>query len=88
MSVTDLAKRTFCSACGAPITMEYTATPNSLGLIVGTIDIESVNGELPKVSKHIFLKEKMSWDVLPDDGAEHHQDMPGKKSGCCCQTSG
>lgn len=66
------AERTFCSGCGTPISMTYPSDPDHLGLTVGTIDLESLAAEVPplKVSKHIFLKEKAPWVVLPDDGTE------------------
>jgi hypothetical protein len=52
--------------------MTYPSDPDHLGLTVGTIDLESLAAEVPplKVSKHIFLKEKAPWVVLPDDGTE------------------
>lgn len=72
-----LATRTFCTACGSPISMKYRALKEIVDVTVGSIDMETLSGELPKISSHIFLKEKQPWDILPDDGAKRHDEIPG-----------
>jgi hypothetical protein len=47
--------------------MKYDHQPDCIGLAAGTIDEESVKGELPKTDHHIFLDEKAGWYDLPDD---------------------
>lgn len=37
---------------------------------MGSIDMQSLACEAPKVGQHIYLGEKAPWVVLPDDGAE------------------
>ncbi|CAO2649276.1 Nn.00g066610.m01.CDS01 [Neocucurbitaria sp. VM-36] len=71
LKLSNVAQRTFCSDCGAPISMAYSLDPDHIGLTVATIDFASLTSDSPpKPSKHIFLREKAPWVVLPDDGAE------------------
>lgn len=71
LKLSDFAERTFCSACGTPISMTYHRTRDRIHLTVATIDTQSLKLESPLVvTKHIFLCEKAQWTVLPDDGAE------------------
>jgi hypothetical protein len=65
ITVTPFAARSFCSICGTPIYFLAKAHKRA-SLSVSTLD------EVPedlKVTKHIFVKEKAPWEVLPDDGA-------------------
>lgn len=51
--------------------MVYTSDPDGMGLCMSTVDLESLKTEVaPKVVKHIFLREKAPWVVLPEDGTE------------------
>jgi ubiquinone/menaquinone biosynthesis C-methylase UbiE len=71
LRLSDVAERTFCSSCGAPISMTYPSDPSGLCLVMSTIDFESLTSDTtPKVEKHIFLREKAPWVVIPDDGTE------------------
>ncbi|CAE7007839.1 hypothetical protein CFE70_001507 [Pyrenophora teres f. teres 0-1] len=71
LRLSDVAERTFCSGCGAPITMTFPSDPDGLALCMSTVDLESLKTEsAPKVVKHIFLGEKAPWFVLADDGTE------------------
>ena len=71
LRLSDVAERTFCSGCGAPISMAYPSSPDEIGLVMATVDLDSLTSEsTPKVAKHIFLREKAPWVVLPDDGTE------------------
>lgn len=70
LKLSDVAERTFCSSCGTPITMSYSFSTDDLGVTMSSIDLESLQGEQPKVGKHIYVREKAPWVVLPDDGAE------------------
>ncbi|CAN9363611.1 unnamed protein product [Alternaria alternata] len=55
LRLSDVAERTFCSGCGAPISMVYTSDPDGMGLCMATVDLESLKTEVaPKVVKHIF----------------------------------
>lgn len=67
--LTEFAERTFCTSCGAPITMAY-KNSKLINLTVGSIEQGSLEAPMPKVKQHIFLKEKAPWLVLPEDGAE------------------
>ncbi|EMD67561.1 hypothetical protein GGP41_007440 [Bipolaris sorokiniana] len=71
LQLSSVAERTFCSGCGAPISMTYSSDPEWLYLCMATVDLESLKTETtPKVIKHIFLREKAPWVVLPEDGTE------------------
>jgi len=71
LKLSAVAERTFCSGCGAPITMTFPSDPHELALCMSTVDLASLKTEpAPKVVKHIFLREKAPWFVLADDGAE------------------
>ena len=49
--------------------MQYKCQPDLIGITAGSIDEESVNATLPKVSEHIFVekREKAGWYEIPDD---------------------
>jgi hypothetical protein len=51
--------------------MSYASDPKGMGLCMATVDLESLKTEVaPKVVKHIFLREKAPWVVLPEDRTE------------------
>lgn len=70
LKLSDVAERSFCSGCGSPITMVYSFIPKEVSLTMSSVDLHSMKCEPPTVSKHIFLREKASWLVLAEDGAE------------------
>jgi ubiquinone/menaquinone biosynthesis C-methylase UbiE len=80
LRLSDAAERTCCTECGTPLTMVYNSDRDSTSLTAGSIDIETFKGEWPKVTKHIFLKEKAAWFMLPDDGAQRKDtaNVPGE----------
>lgn len=43
------------------------------GLVLGSVDLETLEGELPEVEQHIFLREKAGWVVVPEDGARREE---------------
>lgn len=38
------------------------------GVTVGSIDEKSYKCEKPKIKRHIFVKEKAPWTLIPEDG--------------------
>lgn len=70
LKLSDIAERSFCSRCGAPITMVYSFWPNEVSLTMSSVDLESMICEPPVVKKHIFLREKAPWLMLAEDGAD------------------
>lgn len=70
LKLSDFANRTFCTGCGAPISMVYHFHAQVTALTMGSVNLETLKGEPPKVAQHIFLKEKAPWVMLPDDGTE------------------
>ena len=56
--------------------MTYYALPDTIAVAAGTIDEESVQGELVKPSNHIFLGEKAKWYTLPEDGLARYDEWP------------
>ena len=72
-SSNDSAIRGFYGDCGSRIRLWYKCNPARCSIAVGSIDEASVQVESLKVNKHIFLREKASWEVLGDDGLEPYQ---------------
>ncbi|KAF1915598.1 S-adenosyl-L-methionine-dependent methyltransferase [Ampelomyces quisqualis] len=70
MKLSEVAERTFCSSCGTPITMEYLYDADRINITMGSIDTYSMSCRIPKVKKHIFLREKAPWVESPDDSTE------------------
>ncbi|KNG52591.1 protein-l-isoaspartate(d-aspartate) o-methyltransferase [Stemphylium lycopersici] len=71
LKLSSVAERTFCSGCGAPISMTYPSDPDGIGLCMATVDLESLKTDsTPKVVEHIFLQERAPWVVLAEDGTE------------------
>lgn len=60
--------------------MQYHCETECIAITAGTINEESVKGELPKVQKHMFVKEgeKAGWYDLPHDKLPKHQTFPSK----------
>ena len=67
------AERFFCTGCGTPIAMSYHFEEGWIDIVFGSVNLETLKGEVPKVEQHIFLKEKAPWVVIPEDGAERKQ---------------
>ncbi|TVY29707.1 hypothetical protein LHYA1_G000943 [Lachnellula hyalina] len=64
----DFADRTHCPECGSPISMQYKWEPELIHLTAGTINEQSVKGNMPKIEQHIFVQQKAGWHDLLDDG--------------------
>ncbi|EON65964.1 hypothetical protein W97_05206 [Coniosporium apollinis CBS 100218] len=71
-SATEGAERGFCSECGSPIFMKYHNEPDTIGLLMGSIDDESWDEKLHTQEAHIYLREKAPWFKVPDDGWPRH----------------
>lgn len=78
LRLTEKAERTFCRNCGTPITMEYFVNrePRDFYLTMGSVEMNTFKSNVPKVSQHIYVKEKAAWDILPEDGAPRYQVLP------------
>ncbi len=62
--------------------MRYDFQPQIISIAAGSIDEESIKGELVKPTEHIFLSEKAAWFEIPDDGLKKFEKFPdgfGKK---------
>ena len=70
MSLSKFAERFFCTGCGAPVAMKYHFEEGMIGIVFGSVDVETLKGGMPKVEQHIFLREKAPWVTLPEDGAK------------------
>ena len=49
-SYSDIVERAHCLECGSPIYMIYYHRPEHIGILAGTIDEESMRGELAKLN--------------------------------------
>lgn len=73
------AKRGFCSECGSSMTMQYNVDPEEIGVCAGSLDESSIKGGIRALDgikkKHIFVKDKVGWYDIPDDGYERQEHM-------------
>lgn len=63
----DIAERGYCAECGTPLTMQYFAQPQRIGL-------SAVGMRLP-IIEHIFLGDQEEGYVIPEDGAARYQEF-------------
>ena len=73
------AKRGFCSECGSSMTMQYNVELEEIGVCAGSLDESSVKGGIQALDgikkKHIFVKDKVGWYDIPNDGYERQEHM-------------
>lgn len=48
--------------------MRYYCEAETVGICMGTVEVSSVRGELPKASAHIFTSQKGPWVEVGRDG--------------------
>lgn len=79
-SYSSISTRTHCTNCGSHISMQYSNEhgPVDFAVTVGSINMESVKGPVPKVGAHIFVSsaEKAGWYQIPEDGVPRYPGMP------------
>lgn len=56
--------------------MSYHCEPDVIGIVLGTVDEETVNGILGKSGAHIFVDEKAGWYELPEDNVPRYSGFP------------
>jgi hypothetical protein len=82
MSISKNAERGFCSACGSTMTMRYYATPDVLYLTIASVDTQATKDGVAALQglskKHLYLKEKVDWYQVPDDGLPRFETMPNE----------
>ncbi len=59
--------RTFCSACGTPLTYCHEDWPEIIDIAVGTLDAPN---EVPPTD-HIWMSDALAWDK-PNDGLKQY----------------
>jgi len=67
-TVSELATRGCCKACGSTMTIQYHCYSEKTHLAAGTV-VEGA-GVVPKVGMHIWVSRKPPWYTIPDDGVE------------------
>ncbi|KAL5119081.1 hypothetical protein ACEQ8H_003005 [Pleosporales sp. CAS-2024a] len=70
LKLSDVAERRFCEKCGTRITMAYSFDEECISVTMGSIDTSSFTCDAPRVKRHIDLREKAGWVVVPEDGTE------------------
>ena len=60
-------RRSFCAACGTPLTFESERFPGEVHITVGSLD----NADVMKPQSHVFTQEKIAWLHLDDDLPKH-----------------
>src|ERR1700722_14897287 len=64
--------RVFCSACGSPLWYEPAGRPQFRGISVSAIDGGAGGG----AERHVWMKSKVSWAAMSDDGLPQNQTHP------------
>lgn len=70
VSLSNMATRTFCKYCHAPITMVYHAVPDEVGVAMSCIDEIESDAPLEKVRRHIFVRDNPQWYEILDSGEQ------------------
>ena len=82
LAISKNAERGFCSACGSTLTFRYRATPDTLYLTIASVDQVASKGGIGALEglswKHIFVREKVDWYNLPEDGLPRFETMPNE----------
>ncbi|KAF9884501.1 hypothetical protein FE257_001688 [Aspergillus nanangensis] len=71
LRLSNVATRTVCRSCHAPITMVYNAAPDEPGIVAASIDEEKSTAAIPEVKSHIYVNEKPSWYKITDNAPQH-----------------
>lgn len=62
--------------------MRYLATPHTLYFTVASVSDEARKGETDPLEgmakKHLYVREKVDWYQLPDDGLPRYETMPNE----------
>jgi hypothetical protein len=62
--------------------MRYRATPETLYLTIASVDEEAGKSGIDPLEglsrKHIYVREKVDWYDLPDDGMPRFETMPNE----------
>ena len=64
---TSFGTRTFCRACGSPLTIHVRHQPNEIDVAVGTLD----NPDGVKPTFHLYVSEAPGW-VVQEDGLSRY----------------
>jgi ribosomal protein S18 acetylase RimI-like enzyme len=72
---TPRAVRTFCAACGSPLTFREPARPRSIDVTVGSAD----RPEALPPAHHIWTASALPWLRLDDDLARHPAENPAER---------
>ncbi|RMJ24777.1 hypothetical protein PHISP_04364 [Aspergillus sp. HF37] len=67
LAVSDVAVRSVCRSCYAPIAMVYNADPDEIAVVATSIDEELSAARVPEVESHIYVGEKLGWFKILDD---------------------
>lgn len=67
LAFSDVAVRSFCRSCCAPVAMVYNAEPDEIALVATSIDEELSAAKVPEVECHIYVGEKPGWFRILDD---------------------
>lgn len=63
-----IGERSFCRACGAPLTIHVRPQPNEIDVAVGTLD----NPNSVEPAFHLYVRAAPEWTNL-DDGLPQHE---------------
>ena len=75
---TSFGERSFCRACGSPLTIHVRHQPNEIDVAVGTLDSpESVRPEF-----HLYVAAAPQWTDL-DDGLPRYEALRPNTRGLC-----
>jgi hypothetical protein len=66
--------RTFCGTCGSPLTYATTTDPQTIDVMTVSLD----NPEAYPPQDHVWVSEKLGWDVIADKLPQHPGGLPDK----------
>lgn len=69
--------RTFCKVCGSSLVTFFPASPNELGLALGTLDDDP--GVKPQF--HVYVASKAAWHEITDDLPQFSAGLPPSARG-------
>lgn len=65
--------RTFCGTCGSPLTYENNTDPDTIDVM--TISLDQAESYRP--TDHIWVSERIGWDIISDDLPRHWKSRTG-----------
>lgn len=66
----EVAVRGFCTNCGTPLYIKYHAEPDQTNIAMGTVDEDSIVGDIRKQDAHLYVLDNASWYEIDEYGVQ------------------